>query len=325
MDYTFEERSKERKINLSLKQDFRKMNRWVITRREFLKSSAAAGISAMTITGCFQPSDSKKNLRFGIVTDSHYADTDMRDNRYYRESLDKMNECIDLMNEQKVDFLIELGDFKDQDEPAVEAKTISHLKTIEQVFQKFNGPKYHVLGNHDVDSLSKKQFLENITNTNIPAEQKYYSFDRKGIHFIVLDANFLADGTEYDHGNFNWNNTYIPQSELDWLKKNLDETKLPSIVFCHQQLGGNSGTGVRNAQDVRNILQNSGKVLISFDGHEHNGGYKLVEGIHYYTLKGVITGSGPENNAYAIVEVLPDKNIIITGYRKADSKDFSKA
>ena len=50
-----------------------------------------------------------------------------------------------------------------------------------------------------------------------------------------------------------------------------------------------------------------------------------MEGIHYYTLKAVVAGSGPENNAYAIVEVLPDKNIIITGYRKADSKDFSKA
>ena len=29
----------------------------------------------------------------------------------------KLSECVDLMNEQKVDFLIELGDFKDQGNP----------------------------------------------------------------------------------------------------------------------------------------------------------------------------------------------------------------
>lgn len=300
------------------------MNKWIITRREFMKTTAIAGISSMTLTGCFQPSNSKTNLRFGIVTDSHYADADMRENRYYRESAGKMTECINLMNYQKVDFLIELGDFKDQDEPAVEERTISHLKTIEQIFQKFNGPTYHVLGNHDVDSLSKEQFMENITNTGIKTKSTYYSFDRKGIHFAVLDANFKSDGTPYDHGNFVWNNTIIPQSELDWLAHDLNETKLPTIIFCHQQLGGNTGTCTQNAQEVRNILQKSGKVLASFDGHEHNGGYKFVEGIHYYTLKGVIVGSGMENNAYAIVEVLPDKNIIITGFRKAESRDFSQ-
>jgi hypothetical protein len=97
------------------------------------------------------------------------------------------------------------------------------------------------------------------------------------------------------------------------------------IVFCHQQLGGNGNTCVRNAQEVRNILQDSGKVLAVFNGHEHNGGYSLVEKIHYYTLKAVVEGSGTENNAYAVIEVSPDNNIIVTGYRKAASKDFSQA
>ena len=319
MDYAAEERK------IISEFGYRKMNKWIITRREFLKSSALAGISATTLAGCQQMFGTKTNLRFGMVTDSHYADTNMRDNRYYRESTDKMRECVDLMNEQKVDFLIELGDFKDQDEPAVEERTISHLRTIEKVFQEFNNPKYHVLGNHDMDSISKEQFLANIKNTKIPVQSNYYSFDNKGIHFIVLDANFLADDTPYDHGNFIWNNTYIPQAQLSWLTDDLAKTKLPSIVFCHQQLGGKGGTYVRNSQEVRNIFQQSGKVLAAFNGHEHNGGYTSIEGIHYYTLKAVVDGSGSENNSYAIVEVLPDNNIIVTGYRKAISKDFSQS
>ena len=297
-------------------------NKWIITRRDFLKTAVLAGFSP-AFSGCTNISASRGKLCFGIVTDSHYADTAMRDNRFFRESADKMAECIELMNEKKVNFLIELGDFKDQDAEPSEEKTITYLRSVEKIYQQFYGPAYHVLGNHDVDSISKEQFRENIKNTNINGSSCYYSYDFKGIHFIVLDANFRADGTVYDHGNFEWWDTYIPETELNWLTKNLADTHLPSIVFCHQQLGGNGGTNVTNAEEVRSILQDSGKVLAVFDGHEHNGGYRLVEGIHYYTLKGMIVGTGPENNSYAIVEILNDNSIVVTGYRKAVSKEFS--
>jgi hypothetical protein len=39
----------------------------------------------------------------------------------------------------------------------------------------------------------------------------------------------------------------------------------------------------------------------------------------------MVEGSGRENSSYAIVEITPDKNIVVTGYRKAVSLDFSKA
>lgn len=297
-------------------------NKWIIIRRDFLKAAVLAGLSP-AFSGCTYPSASRAKLSFGIVTDSHYADTAMRDNRFFRESADKMAECVKLMNDKKVNFLIELGDFKDQDGEPSEEKTIAYLQSIEKIFQQFNGPTYHVLGNHDVDSLSKEQFWENIKNTNIKGSSCYYSYDFRGIHFIVLDANFRTDGTVYDHGNFNSWDMYIPETELNWLTQDLADTKLPSIVFCHQQLGGRGGTYVTNAEKVRGILQDSGKVLAVFDGHAHNGGYRLVEGIHYYTLKGMIEGAGPENNSYAIVEILNDNSIIVTGYRKAVSKEFS--
>jgi hypothetical protein len=300
-------------------------NRWVITRRDFLKSSVVAGVSAAVLGIDRKTAFSETGLRFGIVTDAHYAEADPQFNRYYRESVEKMTECVEFMNEQKVEFLIELGDFKDQNTPPVEEKTMSYLQSIERSFRKFNGPTYHVLGNHDMDSLSKEQFLQNVTNTDIPAGSTYYGFDRKGVHFIVLDANFLADGTAYDHGNYKWNETYVSEAELAWLRKDLADTKLPSIVFCHQQLGGLEMTDVQNADKVRTILQESGKVLAGFDGHNHAGGYKVIEGIHHYTLKAMVEESGRDNSSYAIVEIKPDKNVIVTGYRKAVSRDFSKA
>ena len=175
------------------------------------------------------------------------------------------------MNAERVDFLIELGDFKDQDKPPVEKKTLSYLQTAEKVFKRFNGPTYHVLGNHDMDSISKVQFLRRIDNTKVDSNSSYYSFDSDSLHYIVLDANYRADGTDYDHGNFDWTDANIPSKELDWLKRDLASTSGAVIVFIHQLLDGTGSVYVKNAARVRQILEASGKVLAVFQGHHHSG------------------------------------------------------
>ena len=89
---------------------------WKVTRRAFLKGSGLviAGLSAGIPFARANGIDGKAKLSFGIVTDAHYADTDPKGSRNYRESLAKMTECVKLMNDKKVDFFIELGDLKDQ-------------------------------------------------------------------------------------------------------------------------------------------------------------------------------------------------------------------
>ncbi len=82
---------------------------------------------------------------------------------------------------------------------------------------------------------------------------------------------------------------------------------------------------VNNAADIRQILEQSDKVAAVFQGHHHEGSYSYIEGIHYYTLKAMVEGPGEENNSYAIVEILPDTSITITGYRKAVSKQLVPA
>jgi predicted phosphodiesterase len=302
---------------------------WITTRRAFLKTSAAtlAGIALapLSCTQCTIPGGSRRTTRFGIFTDSHYADADTVGSRYYRHSLDKLTECVELMNDQKVDFLVELGDFKDQDNPPIEQKTINYLRAVEKIFQKFNGPTYHVLGNHDMDSISKEQFLTNVENTKIEPGKSYYSFDFNVSHFVILDANYKSDGTEYNHGNFNWTDANIPPAELNWLKEDLAAARGPTIIFIHQLLDGTGAVYVNNAADIRRILEQSGKVMAVFQGHHHEGSYSYIEGIHYYTLKAMVEGPGPKNNSYSIVEILPDQSITVTGYRKAVSKQLNPA
>jgi predicted phosphodiesterase len=302
---------------------------WIITRRIFLKASAATlaglAVAPLSCTHWTTLRRRRGTVRFGIVTDSHYADADTVGSRYYRHSLDKLTECVELMNTQKVDFLIELGDFKDQNNPPVEQKTITYLRAIEEVFQRFNGPTYHVLGNHDMDSISKDQFLTNVENTNIDRAKSYYSFDFNGVHFVILDANYKSDGTDYNHGNFDWTDANIAPAEINWLKQDLATAHEPVIVFTHQLLDGTGSVYVNNATDTRQILEQSGKVTSVFQGHHHEGSYSYIEGIHYYTLKAMVEGPGEKNNSYAIVEILPDRSITITGYRKAVSKQLNTA
>jgi 3',5'-cyclic AMP phosphodiesterase CpdA len=301
--------------------------RWVISRRTFLRCATAVaaggGLASLSCAPGWKSAAGRRPVRFGIVTDCHYADADTVGTRFYRESLDKLAECVAWMNAEQVDFLVELGDLKDQDKRPVERRTLQYLQDVEAVLQGFRGPTYHALGNHDRDSLSKQQFLTHVENTGIDVSRSYYSFDARGLHCIVLDANYRADGSDYDHGKFDWTDANIPAHELNWLRQDLAASRGSAVVFIHQLLDGTGSVYVKNASEVRQVLQTSGKVLAVFQGHHHEGSYSYVEGIHYYTLKAVVEGHGQDNNSYAVIEVRPNRDVIVTGYHKASNMQLT--
>jgi hypothetical protein len=260
-----------------------------------------------------------QQVTFGIVTDIHYALIPDNGVRMYSQSLEKMLECVDTMNKYQVDFLIELGDFKDMNQPPDEQKTLEYLKQAEDMYSKFKGRRYHVLGNHDEDCISKEQFLSVAQNSGISRKESYYSYNSGRFHFVVLDANYDSTGQDFDHGRFDWGDPNIPEKEMEWLTNDLRKTKNPVIVFIHQLLDGAEPYQVNNALQVRIILESSGKVKCVFQGHYHEGGYSEINGIHYYTLRSLIEGQKPDGNSYAIVKATYNK-IEIHGFRKAESK-----
>lgn len=295
----------------------------VFSRRTLLRLAAGTALSSLSCTPGSPSLSRSRPVRYGIVTDCHYADADLVGTRFYRESLGKLSECVTCMNAEQVDFLIELGDLKDQDNPPVESRTLAHLKRVEAVFRRFHRPRYHVLGNHDMDSISKRQFLSSIENTHIERGRSYYSFDVRGLHCVVLDANYDGDGRDYDHGDFDWKDANIPTHELDWLRRDLAAFSGPTVVFIHQLLDGTGAVYAKNASAVRQVLEASGRVLVVFQGHHHEGAYTHINGIHYYTLRGMVEGHGRDNNSYAIAAVQPDQTLIVTGYRKAPSMELA--
>jgi 3',5'-cyclic AMP phosphodiesterase CpdA len=286
--------------------------------RRCLIAAASVCVAALAVPAAQAP----PLVRFGVVTDIHFADVDPNGARTYRESGAKLAECVQVMNAKGVAFLVELGDFKDQDRTPDETRTLGYLQQIESVLAGFKGPRYHVIGNHDTDSLSKAQFLAAAPNTGIVPNATRYTFVARGVRFVVLDASQKSDGSDYDHGNFDWSDSNIDAPQLAWLATTLAASAEPVIVFVHQQLDGSGAYYVKNAAEAREALEKSGKVIAVLQGHRHEGGFSAINGIPYFTFRGLIEGAGPWNSAYSIVDVMPDLSVQILGYRRAESRTF---
>ena len=289
--------------------DLRVRSGWRISRRGFLQASA--GALGSRVFGAASP------LRFGVVTDVHYADRPPAGTRHYRLALGKLRACVDLMNSEKVDFLIELGDFKDQDEKPVGESTLAYLQAIEGVFAGFRGPRFHVLGNHDMDSITKEQFQSVVENAGVDRARTWYSFDRGGFHFAVLDANFRKDMVPYNRGDYDWRDANLSPAQIEWLAQDLKGASRPTIAFVHQRLDEAAEGSIGNRAAVRQVLNDSGKVVLVMQGHIHQGDYQRIEGIHYYTQIASIEGDTPADATCTIVQVRPDGAVGITGFQRA--------
>ncbi|MCC9645143.1 metallophosphoesterase [Rhodopirellula sp. JC740] len=259
---------------------------------------------------------SSEAVRIGLVTDLHHADKAPGGSRHYRDTTKKLAEAAKQFRSSSLDCLVELGDLIDA------AKTVDtelgYLETINGQFREICKDRHYVLGNHCVDTLKKSEFLEGVGQ-----ERSYYSFDRKGIHFIVLDACFREDGVGYERKNFHWTDANIPPAELDWLRKDLKSNEHPVVVLAHQRLDVSDHHGVKNNAVVRDVLEQSGNVKAVFQGHSHQNALKQINGIHYCTLAAMVEGKGIANNGYSVMDVYPDGSIHLEGFMRQSSYDWN--
>lgn len=257
----------------------------------------------------------QRRVRIGLVTDLHYADKPPAGTRHYRETLTKFEVAAAEIQKAKPDILVELGDFIDAAD-SVEAEK-KYLATINKQFAALPSDKHYVLGNHCVATLSKDEFLEGVGQ-----EKSHYSFDAGGFHFIILDACYRSDGASYSRGNFKWTDTSIPEAQVAWLKADLKAATGNAVVFVHQRLDVTNDYGVKNAEQVRQVLEESGKVLAVFQGHSHKNDLMDINGIHYCTLVAMVEGSGAENNGFSLMDIFDSGTIRLTGFRKQNSYDW---
>lgn len=241
----------------------------MINRKSFLKigglSISGLFVQKATGTHLFENLESakKKAVKFGVISDLHY---DLMHDSERRAKL-----FIDAMIKEQPDFIIQLGDFcvpKPQNKPLMD------------IWRNFKGEKYHVLGNHDTDGgFSKEQTL-----AFWEATEPYYSFDKEGFHFVILDGNEKSETIKIDGYPRS-----ITKKQLDWLKKDLQNTTLRTVIFCHQGLENTLG-GLDNGMEVRYLLeqinQEAGfkKVILVLTGHHHMNYHNEINGIHYVQI-----------------------------------------
>ncbi|AWV97101.1 metallophosphoesterase family protein [Arcticibacterium luteifluviistationis] len=212
-------------------------------------------------------------LVFGIVADVH-ADL-------IPDKMERLEKFINEAISKDVDFIVQLGDFCF---PKKENLDFLNL------WNKFKKPKYHLLGNHDMDVSSKQETMD-FWGMN----QKYYSFDAKDIHFVVLDPNHLYydnQYTEYDNANFyvnaNWR-TYVPPEQIEWLVNDLRSTKLHTVILSHQSLINPMG-GIKNRIEIQELLEKENlragfqKVMACLNGHDHIDFQRTLNDIHYLEI-----------------------------------------
>ncbi|MEW4569635.1 metallophosphoesterase [Tautonia sp. JC769] len=274
--------------------------------------SAAA---ALALSG--RALDERSRLRFGLITDLHYADKPPAGSRHYRETPSKLAEAAERFREANLDFLVELGDLIDAAE-SVEVE-LGYLDRIDRDFSTIAERRVYVLGNHCVDTLTKGEFLGRVGQ-----ERSFGAFDAGGYHFVWLDSCFRSDGEPYGRKNSVWTDANVPAFELDWLRDDLAATELPTILFAHQRLDDPGPHGVRNAEAVREILEASGKVRAVFQGHSHQNDLRAIRGIPYCTLVAMVEGSGADQNGYAVVDLLDDGTIRVDGFRRQADYEWSE-
>lgn len=200
------------------------------------------------------------------------------------DASERMQVFIDTMNQREVDFVIQLGDL---------CPVGANGEHFVKLYKGFNGPKYHVLGNHDTADCEKAEAV-----AILGMKDAYYSFTIKGYKCIVLDTNYHYDESMDSYVDFdrhkleNRSMPYVPPAELTWLKKELEED-CPIILFSHTNLSGVGTTGIGNAHDLWSIIQEANnqagykKVMACFHGHDHFDSTHVYRGVYSLGLPSI--------------------------------------
>lgn len=265
----------------------------------------------------------EQSCRIALATDSHYALKEDLEEKVYSDALLKMKEFVNTVNQLDCDFAIHLGDFKDEDPEPREATTLDYLHKMELEFSKYEGPRLHCLGNHDLDSITKRQFLDNVVNSGIETDSGYYSFDLHSLRFLVLDANYDELGQDhYFQAGGDWQKPYIPAKQLTWLEETLASSPFSCVVFIHHPLYAYVKNGhsycVVNHMAVRSVLESSGKVLAVLNGHMHEEMFHEINNIRYLALNSMLEGTFVQRNCFYVLEIQPEK-LLIDRYERRSS------
>ncbi|HEX9792499.1 MAG TPA: metallophosphoesterase [Planctomycetota bacterium] len=246
-----------------------------------------------------------RTVVLGAIADCQYADQPDGGQRLYRRSPDKLRAAVADLNGRDLDLVLHLGDFIDKD--------WASFDVVAPIYDQLKAPHHHVLGNHDFS-------VEDARKPEVPArlglKSRYYALREGSWRFLALDSNdlstyawpagsaeleaSLAWYAEHGNGAAQWNGAVGPE-QLAWLEAQLVEAAAAGdrvVVSSHHPVYPDAGHNLWNAAAVRELLLRYPCVKLYLSGHNHNGDYAEIDGLHFLTLHGMVD---TEATSYAVL------------------------
>lgn len=235
-------------------------------------------------------------MKIGLFSDPHYCKLEnIGGGRSPLSSYGKISTAMAYFKEQEVDVCFCLGDLTDSPNGSTRDEAIKNLDEILALIRSYNIPFYLVPGNHDFLML-KREDMEKAGIKTAPyvIESEY--------NFVILDANYRSNMEHFDTAGVVWTDSNLPKEQISFLKNALNGSDKEVIVMVHENLDPSLEEShiIKNAEEIRKIISSSKKVKMVIQGHFHEGNEIFVDGIKYFTVKGMCQGN---DNPYFILEI----------------------
>lgn len=231
---------------------------------------------------------------FAFLTDIHL--------QAEKDAVKGFRQAIDTINKLNPDFVITGGDLVMDALDQTHARVDSLYTLYKEVSGELNMPVYNSVGNHEVYGWhrdeegieSSPDFGKLMYENNIG--KRYYSFDHKNWHFIILDGIYRSEEGHYIGK--------IDQEQLEWLKMDLEKTDkdtpiaitvhIPFITSATQlsrgSLAPNSeGSVITNSLEVLRLFMEHNLKLV-LQGHLHYNEDLFVGNKVHFITGGAVSG-----------------------------------
>jgi Icc protein len=220
-------------------------------------------------------------VRFIHISDTHIGPTSdfevFGKNPY--EACERVIEAI-RQTDLTPDFFIHTGDIT----ASIDEES---YRLARMLFSRLPAPMYYVAGNHDSVSFIKKHLeCGPLVDTFSDHDLLSYVFDLHDHRFVVLDAH-LPNPDE--------NRGTMAKPQLDYLRKQFVDTKLPVTLFVHFPPHPLDSRWIDNQMLMTNgmalhelLKEFAPRVRGVFHGHVHRGIHTSVDGLLYSSVPSVV-------------------------------------
>lgn len=274
------------------------------SRRKFLKSTAAgliAGALPVSVVKLAFGSE-ERDISFAYISDSHIQQ--VKGSKFVRNWDRGLMKAVAEANllDPHPDFVIFGGDL-------AQLGNKPELDHGAEILSALNVKPRMVMGEHDY-YLDLGDYWSHLFG------EKYYSFDVKGVHFVVLNSILTYDEWTFDRwesgerrmnemaglDNPNGSPFMVGEKQREWLANDLEKVShdTPIVVFSHSPIqkiykGWNFWT--EDAEEVQALLTVFNKVNVMY-GHVHQIQYNQIGNIAFNSVMAT-AWPWPYPNSYA--------------------------